>query len=126
MRTFYLFILVIFFIPIENTLSRELSIKQLEERKKKDTERELERSKKGKKKFLKEVNLTIDVVFLTMEREIPPVLSNLDPILDDEGFYGIELAKEDNLTTGYFLGHNFKSKMIQVPLDGDLVDIFKF
>ena len=34
-----------------------------------------------------------------MERKTPPVLSNLDPILDDEGFYGVKLAIEDNLTT---------------------------
>jgi len=27
-------------------------------------------------------------------------------ILDDEGFYGIKLAIEDNLTTGRFLGHD--------------------
>ena len=125
MKFFFILTIVVLFIPGENLLTRELSIKQIEERKKKDSERELRRSKKGKKIFLTEINLTTEVVFLTKEREVPPVLSNLDPILDDEGFYGIELAKEDNLTTGYFLGHDYKSKMIQVSLEENLVNTFK-
>ena len=33
----------------------------------------------GKKKFQKEIILTTDIVFVSKERELPPVLSNLDP-----------------------------------------------
>ena len=48
-------------------------------------------------------------------------MSNLDPILDDEGFYGVKLGIEDNLTTGYFLGHDYKIKMVQVSLEENLI-----
>ena len=88
---------------------RELSIQQLEERKKADEERKKQREKRGKKRFQKEVILTTDIVFVSKERELPPVLSNLDPILEDEGFYGVKLAIEDNLTTGRFLNNSYKN-----------------
>ena len=93
--------------------TRELSIQQLEERKKADLEREKAREKRGKKNFQKKISITTDVVFISKEREVPPVLSNLDPILEDEGFYGVKLAIEDNLTTGRFLGHDYKAEFIE-------------
>ena len=55
-----------------------------------------------------------------MERKIPPVLSNLDPILEDEGFYGVKLAIEDNLTTGRFVGHDYKVEFHRILLDENL------
>ena len=127
MNKFPLFLLIyIFFIGFSvNLNTRELSIKDLEKRKKIDRERELQREKRGKKKFSKEITLTTDVVFLTKERRVPPVLSNLDPILDDEGFYGIKLGNDDNLTTGRFTGHDYKAKFIQVSFEEDLVKEFK-
>ena len=127
MNKFPLFLLIyIFFIGFSvNLNTRELSLKDLEERKKIDRERELQREKRGKKKFSKEITLTTDVVFLTKERRVPPVLSNLDPILDDEGFYGIKLGNEDNLTTGRFTGHDYKAKFIQVSFEEDFVKEFK-
>ncbi len=105
--------------------SRELSIQQLEERKKADLEREKEREKRGKKTFLKDITITTEIVFVSKEKENPPVLSNLDPILQDEGFYGIKLAIEDNLTTGRFLGHDYKVEFHRVLLDEDLESEFK-
>ena len=105
--------------------SRELSIQQLEERKKADLEREKEREKRGKKTFLKDITITTEIVFVSKEKETPPVLSNLDPILQDEGFYGIKLAIEDNLTTGRFLGHDYKVEFHRVLLDEDLESEFK-
>ena len=48
------------------------------------------------------------------------MLSNLDPILDDEGFYGVKLAIEDNLTTGRFVGHDYKAEFHRVLLEEDL------
>jgi ABC transporter substrate binding protein (PQQ-dependent alcohol dehydrogenase system) len=117
--------LLIFFSLIDFSQSRELSIQQLEERKKIDLERKKKRDERGYKKFTKKINLTTDIIFITKERKIPAVLSNLDPILDDEGFYGIQLAIEDNLTTGRFLGHDYKVKMVQVSLDEDLEGEFK-
>ena len=97
--------------------ARELSIQQLEERKKADKERKKEREKRGAKEFQKEVTLTTDIIFISKERETPPVLSNLDPILEDEGFYGVKLAIEDNLTTGRFLGHDYKVEFHRILLE---------
>ncbi len=125
-KIFNLLILtIVFLICSVNLSARELSIKDLEERKKNDRERELLREKRGIKKFTKEVEFKTDVIFFTKERKVPPVLSNLDPILDDEGFYGIKLGTEDNLTTGRFTGHDYGSKYIQVSLDEDFVKEFK-
>ena len=118
------FFLYIFFsfvlIHSQNVESRELSIKQLEERKKLDLERKKRIEKRGKKTFQKEITLTTEIVFLSKEREVPAVLSNLDPILDDEGFYGVKLAIEDNLTTGRFLGHDYKVQFHRVLLEENL------
>ena len=123
------FFLIIFFIQslflFSIPESRELSIQQLEERKKADEEREKARKKRGKKSFKKEISITTDIVFVSKEREVPPVLSNLDPILDDEGFYGVKLALEDNLTTGRFLGHDYKAEFHRVLLDENLVNEFE-
>ena len=44
------------------TEARELSIQQLEERKKADEERKKQREKRGKKTFQKEIILTTDIV----------------------------------------------------------------
>ena len=84
-----LFITLSLSFPVE---TRELSIQQLEERKKADEERKKAREKRGKKTFQKEISITTDIVFVSKEREVPPVLSNLDPVLEDEGFYGVKLA----------------------------------
>ena len=100
--------------------ARELSIQQLEERKKADLERKKEREKRGKKTFQKDITIFSEVVFLSMERKVPPVLSNLDPILDDEGFYGVKLAIEDNLTTGRFVGHDYNAEFHRILLDENL------
>ncbi len=105
--------------------SRELSIKQLEERKKADLERVKEREKRGKKVFSKEISLDTKIIFLSKERKNPPVLSNLDPILDDEGFYGVKLAIDDNLTTGRFVGHNYNSEFHRVTLNENLIEEFE-
>ena len=105
--------------------ARELSIKQIEERKKADLERLKEREKRGNKKFSKEITLATKLIFLSMERKTPPVLSNLDPILDDEGFYGVKLAIEDNLTTGRFVGHDYKAEFHRVLLNENLKSEFQ-
>ena len=102
------------------TEARELSIQQLEERKKADQERKKKREKRGKKEFQKEITLTTNIVFVSKEREMPPVLSNLDPILEDEGFYGVKLAIEDNLTTGRFVGHDYNAEFHRILLDENL------
>ena len=105
--------------------ARELSIKQIEERKQADLERLKEREKRGKKKFSKEITVSTKLIFLSMERKTPPVLSNLDPILDDEGFYGVKLAIEDNLTTGRFVGHDYKAEFHRILLTENLKSEFQ-
>ena len=56
---------------------------------------------------------------------MPPVLSNLDPILEDVGFYGVKLAIDDNLTTGRFVGHDYKASFHRILLEESLVEEFK-
>ena len=53
------------------------------------------------------------------------MLSNLDPILDDEGFYGVKLAIEDNLTTGRFVGHDYKAEFHRILLNENLKSEFQ-
>ena len=122
------FLIILLFITLSLSFpleTRELSIQQLEERKKADEERKKAREKRGKKTFQKEISITTDIVFVSKEREVPPVLSNLDPVLEDEGFYGVKLALEDNLTTGRFLGHDFKVEFHRILLEEDLVSEFE-
>ena len=122
------FLIILLFITLSLSFpleTRELSIQQLEERKKADEERKKAREKRGKKTFQKEIIITTDIVFVSKEREIPPVLSNLDPVLEDEGFYGVKLALEDNLTTGRFLGHDYKVEFHRILLEEDLVSEFE-
>ena len=122
------FLIILLFITLSLSFpleTRELSIQQLEERKKADEERKKAREKRGKKTFQKEISITTDIVFVSKEREVPPVLSNLDPVLEDEGFYGVKLALEDNLTTGRFLGHDYKVEFHRILLEEDLVSEFE-
>ena len=122
------FLLVCIFLSltlINKVDTRELSIQQLEERKKADLERAEKRKKRGKKTFSKEITLTTKITFVSMERKTPPVLSNLDPILTDEGFYGVKLAIEDNLTTGRFVGHDYKASFHRVSLNEKLNQEFE-
>jgi len=126
MRSIYfLYAFLIYFCLGFLSEARELSIKQIEERKQADLERLKEREKRGKKKFSKEITVSTKLIFLSMERKTPPVLSNLDPILDDEGFYGIKLAIEDNLTTGRFVGHDYKAEFHRILLSEDLKSEFQ-
>ena len=122
------FLIILLFITLSLSFpleTRELSIQQLEERKKADEERKKARENRGKKTFQKEISITTDIVFVSKEREVPPVLSNLDPVLEDEGFYGVKLALEDNLTTGRFLGHDYKVEFHRILLEEDLVSEFE-
>ena len=52
--------------------------------------------------------LTVRVGVLKVERDVPLPLSRLDLPPDDLGFAGAELGKEDNNTTGRFLGQTYE------------------
>lgn len=65
--------------------------------------------------------LALDMVYLRLEQDRPPVLSNLDPIPEDLGIKGATLAVSDSLTTGKFLGHSYELEVISVPVGGDIL-----
>jgi ABC transporter substrate binding protein (PQQ-dependent alcohol dehydrogenase system) len=115
-------------------LAREDTLQQIEERKawdeKRQKLREERRQKKDAKKKAAQKNggppsEKIKISFLTQEIEVPPALSNLDPLLIDEGIYGARLAAEDNNTTGKFLNQHYILDAVTVALDGDIIAAFK-
>lgn len=57
----------------------------------------------------------IEIVFLAIEQKIPAALSNLDPVVPDEGISGARLGIRDNNTTGQFTGQNFELTIIETP-----------
>ena len=66
----------------------------------------------------------INIAYLTQEQNVPPPLSNLDPIIKDKNIIGAELGINDNNTTGEFTGQQFNLKKFIVPLDGNVADTF--
>ena len=60
--------------------------------------------------------------YLRQEVTPPPVLSNLDPIPEDEGIAGAQVALADNATTGRFLGQTYRLEVVSVPEGGDLAE----
>ncbi|MEL6587368.1 MAG: ABC transporter substrate-binding protein [Pseudomonadota bacterium] len=67
-----------------------------------------------------EVALTIH--YMSVERDVPPTLSNLDPRPDGLGLDGAKVALEDNATTGRFLGQTYALTHSAVPLGDDVAE----
>lgn len=65
--------------------------------------------------------LPVAITYLRAEATRPPVLSNLDPVPEDLGLAGAEVALRDTMTTGAFLGHAYSLDVVSVPPDGDFV-----
>jgi ABC transporter substrate binding protein (PQQ-dependent alcohol dehydrogenase system) len=65
-------------------------------------------------------DLAVHIAYLRAETPRPPVLSNLDPVPQDLGIAGAELALSDTQTTGRFLNHTYDLTVISVPPGGDL------
>ncbi|KIT16762.1 ABC transporter substrate-binding protein [Jannaschia aquimarina] len=63
--------------------------------------------------------IDVTVHYLTVERELPPTLSNLDPRPERLGLDGAAVAIEDNATTGRFLGQTYALTDSTVPLGED-------
>ena len=66
----------------------------------------------------------VEIVYLKIEREHAPTLSNLDPIPDDLGQAGALLGIADNNTTGKFLGQSYSLRIVYDPTeigDGDML-----
>lgn len=60
------------------------------------------------------------VTFLRQEIELPPTLSNLDPLPEDLGRAGAEVGLKDNATTGRFMGQDWTLETVSVEPGGDL------
>lgn len=65
--------------------------------------------------------VAVTIGYLERVEPQPPVLSNLDPIPEDEGLAGAELGLKDNATTGRFLKQTYSLESRIVEEDGDFV-----
>lgn len=66
-----------------------------------------------------QAGIAIPMTYLRQEEDLPPVLSNLDPIPEDRGIAGAEVALKDTRTTGTFLGHDYSLDVVSVEPGGD-------
>ena len=66
----------------------------------------------------------IKAALLIEKKPIPPALSNLDPVLTDEGIQGAKLGIKDNNTTGQFTGHSYTLAIAEVPVGDDVREAF--
>jgi len=57
---------------------------------------------------------TLQVGYLRVEQPLPPTLSNLDPIPENNGIAGAETGLADNRTTGKFLGQTYEMTVAEV------------
>lgn len=63
-------------------------------------------------------DIAVPVVWLEVQVEQPPALSNLDPLPDDDGLAGARLGLADNAAGGRFLGHDYAlTEIIVAPGD---------
>lgn len=69
--------------------------------------------------------VNIRIAYLTEEKPLMPVLSNLDPILTDSGVQGARMAIEDNNTTGQFTNQHYTLHEVSVPVGQDVGEAFK-
>jgi ABC transporter substrate binding protein (PQQ-dependent alcohol dehydrogenase system) len=64
-------------------------------------------------------DVSLSVGYLRVERDLPPTLSNLDPIPEDLGVAGALTGLKDNQTTGKFLGQTYELEVVDVWLGDD-------
>lgn len=67
----------------------------------------------------------IDMVYLMLEPEAMPALSNLDPVIRNDGLHGARLGIADNNTTGTFTGHVYGLEETVLPSGADAVTEFR-
>jgi ABC transporter substrate binding protein (PQQ-dependent alcohol dehydrogenase system) len=75
-------------------------------------------------KAAKKGGLTIKIAYLMQTPKPRPLLSNLDPIIENKGILGAELAIKDNNTTGQYTKQLFTLEKFIVPADGNVADVF--
>ena len=56
----------------------------------------------------------MSIAWLKAAEDLPPTLSNLDPVPDNLGAAGAEIALADNATTGRFMGQDWSLKTFTV------------
>ncbi|MGG7568666.1 ABC transporter substrate-binding protein [Rhodovulum sp. DZ06] len=61
-----------------------------------------------------QARIQVDIAFLHIAQEAPPVLSNLDPDPEDLGIAGARRGLQDNAASGRFLGHDYALTEITV------------
>ncbi len=65
--------------------------------------------------------ILVHVTYLRVETPAPPTLSNLDPPPEDLGIAGALLGREDNATTGRFLGQTHQLDVMSLPAEEDVL-----
>lgn len=65
--------------------------------------------------------IAIPMTYLRQEVEMPPVLSNLDPVPEDRGIAGADVALTDTRTTGSFMGHDYSLDLVSIEPGGDFL-----
>ena len=68
--------------------------------------------------------MAIKIAYLMQTPKVHPPLSNLDPVIENKGILGAELAVEDNNTTGKFTKQKFSLEKFIVPADGSVTDTY--
>jgi len=67
--------------------------------------------------------LEINIAYIRQQQDRPPVLSNLDPIPEDEGLAGAILGNADNAGTGKFLNHKYLLSVFELDQNGTLTAV---
>ena len=62
-----------------------------------------------------QAEVTLRATYLRLEPPPAPVLSNLDPVPEDDGIAGARLGLADNATTGRFLGQTYTLDVVSLP-----------
>ncbi|TRW99733.1 branched-chain amino acid ABC transporter substrate-binding protein [Paracoccus sp. M683] len=65
--------------------------------------------------------LAVPIGWLRVQVPPPPILSNLPPPPEDLGLAGARLGRDDNATTGSFMGHDYRLTETQVPEGDDVL-----
>jgi ABC transporter substrate binding protein (PQQ-dependent alcohol dehydrogenase system) len=75
-------------------------------------------------KEIKKGKQVVKIAYLMQTPKARPLLSNLDPIIENKGILGAELAIEDDNTTGEYTKQKFSLEKFIVPVNGDVADTF--